>query len=156
MGAGRSLFQRQLLGPWNVNGRRLGLFNRTCLGKFHASGAANRYLCWAWTNQVDQKRHDFCCMGSNHFKTACLVMPWHRNAREGQQRLDELYDRNWEVQIVQKVRCTLGSLSTKCSLPQRSGRSPLGYASLFRVSITGIALRVQVFSLIIHFHFSMS
>ena len=42
------------------------------------------------------------------------------------QRTDKLYDRNLNAQIVQKVWCKLCSLSTKRSLPRRSGRSPLG------------------------------
>ena len=43
------------------------------------------------------------------------------------QRINKLYNRNLDVQIFQKVRCTLRSLSTKRSLPRRSGRSPLGF-----------------------------
>ena len=42
------------------------------------------------------------------------------------QRINKLYDRNLNVQILQKVRCTLCSLSSKRSLPRRSGGSPLG------------------------------
>ena len=42
------------------------------------------------------------------------------------QRIDNLYDRNLNAQIFQKVWCKLCSLSTKRSLPRRSGRSPLG------------------------------
>ena len=41
------------------------------------------------------------------------------------QRIDKLYDRNLDAQIFQKVRRTLCSISTKRSLPRRSGRSPL-------------------------------
>ena len=44
----------------------------------------------------------------------------------GAQRKDKLYNRNLDVQIFKKVRHKLCSLSTKRSLPRRSGRSPLG------------------------------
>ena len=42
-------------------------------------------------------------------------------------RIDKLYDRNLNAQIFQKVRCKLCSLSSKRSLPRRSGRGPLGF-----------------------------
>ena len=42
------------------------------------------------------------------------------------QRRVKRYDRNLNAQIFQKVRCKLCSLSSKRSLPRRSGRSPLG------------------------------
>ena len=42
------------------------------------------------------------------------------------QRIDKPDDRNLNAQISQKVRCELCSLSSKRSLPRRSGRSPLG------------------------------
>ena len=42
------------------------------------------------------------------------------------QRTDKLYDRKLDVQIFQKVRRALCSLSTKRSPPRRSGRSPPG------------------------------
>ena len=42
------------------------------------------------------------------------------------QRRVKRYDRNLNAQIFQRVRCKLCSLSSKRSLPRRSGRSPLG------------------------------
>ena len=44
--------------------------------------------------------------------------------RDNQRRIKR-YDRNLNAQIFQKVRCKLCSLSSKRSLPRRSGRSPL-------------------------------
>ena len=86
------------------------------------------------------KRHKCAALAANFSPEALQIMCFtrfqllgpqsgHTKAQlskpSSAQRKDKLHDRNLDVQILQKLRCTLCSLSTKRSLPQRSGRSPL-------------------------------
>ena len=70
------------------------------------------------------KRNVFQCLGSRPSKNCMFGHSWHREARKGHQRIDELYNQTSTSKTFQKVRSTLCSLSAKQFQTWPSGRSP--------------------------------
>ena len=86
----------------------------------------SRHKCCALAANFSPEARQIICL--TRFAHGASKRPTKAQFRKPSfaERVNKLYDRNLGVQIFQKVRCTLCSLSTKRSLPWRSGRSPLG------------------------------
>ena len=118
------------------NARRLGVLVCSTLAIFVALGASNHKLLLTSGDQVQQKSRVFLKLGNRSFQNCVFShteihhTPLTSKSKEQRREETNLTIETCMYKIIQKTRCTLGSLSSKRSQPRRSGRSPLGYWKL--------------------------
>jgi len=125
------LWSSHIRDPWRI---KSPLWALHCCGQaiFETHGASNHKLLLTSGDQVQHNSCVFSELGSRSFKsyvfsdTKIHHTPLTSKSKEQRREQTNITIETCMYKIFQKVRCTLGSLSTERSQPRRSGRSPLG------------------------------